>query len=122
MRACPRWCRDAAVFVSVFLFLVATTGWSAENDLNEPLAAIRAVGEKGAGNRQAKDAWQVLAKFPTARLTDVLAGMDGANPIAANYLRAVVEAIAERELNAGGKLPADKLEAFALDSKHDPRK
>lgn len=119
MRACPRWCRAAAVFHFAFLF--ATTGWSAENDLNGPLAAIRAVGEKGAGNRQAKDAWQVLAKLPAARLTAVLSGMDGANPIAANYLRAVVEAIAERELNAGGKLPADKLEAFALDSKHDPR-
>lgn len=102
-------------------FLVVAPASAAENELTAPLAAIRAIGEKGAGNRPAKDAWQTLAKLPAERLTEVLAGLDGSNPVAANYLRAVVETIAERELSAGGKLPAEKLEAFALDAKHDPR-
>jgi hypothetical protein len=113
---------DSFRWIWVAVLLVSSTSLKgAESDLAEPLAKIRAVGEKGAGNRPAQDAWQTLSKLPAAQLPEVLAGMDGANPIAANYLRAVVEAIAERELKSGGKLPADKLEAFALNAKHDPR-
>jgi hypothetical protein len=94
---------------------------AAEGDIAASLAKIRAVGEKGEGNRPAQEAWHSLAKLPASQLTGVLAGMDAANPIAANYIRALAESIAERELKAGGKLPADKLEAFALNTERDSR-
>ena len=46
--------------------------------------------------------------------------MDGANPLAANWLRAAVDAVVTK---AGGsaKLPLDSLVRFLADSKHDPR-
>src|SRR5262249_12488773 len=50
-------------------------------------------------------------------LPAILAGFDGAGPVAVNYLRAAVDAIAERELNAGRRLPADVLEGFVKDTK-----
>lgn len=106
---------------AVFLFVFTTTTPGAEKDITDAVGAIRAVGEKGAGNRAAQNAWKTLAELPAERLTDILAGLDGANPLAANYLRAAVDAVAERQLAAGGKLPADALEAFALDTSHDPR-
>ena len=45
---------------------------------------------------------------------------DDANPIAANWLRTAVDAIAEAEIAASRKLPADKLEAFATNTKNAP--
>lgn len=93
----------------------------AADDLSAAFAAVRAVGDKGAGNREAQEAWRTIAKLPAEKLPEVLAALDGANPLASNYLRAAVDAIAERQLAAGGKLPVDALEAFSLDPKHDPR-
>jgi hypothetical protein len=54
------------------------------------------------------------ALFPT------LAAFDEGNPTATNWLRAAVDAIAEKEAAAGRKLPADKLEAFAKEAKYAP--
>lgn len=117
MNRCPRLC-----LLALGLSLAVAPALSAaDGDLSDSLAAIRAVGEKGAGNRPAQEAWRSLAKSPAAKLPDILAGIDGANPLAANYLRALVDAIAERELAGGGKLPADALETFALETSHDPR-
>src|SRR5262249_47024648 len=53
-------------------------------------------------------------------LPQILAGFDGTDATAANWLRAAVDAIAEREVTAGRPLPADKLEAFVLDTKREP--
>jgi hypothetical protein len=49
-----------------------------------------------------------------------LEAFDQDNRIAANWLRTAVDAIAESETNAGRKLPADKLETFALNAKFAP--
>src|SRR5437763_1106018 len=46
------------------------------------------------------------------------AACDGADPAAANWLRAAVDAIAERELAAGHALPAAQLEAFVRQTNH----
>jgi hypothetical protein len=51
-------------------------------------------------------------------LIDTLAALDDANPVAANYLRAAVEAIADKALGDGKKLPAKELEEFVLNTKH----
>jgi hypothetical protein len=50
-----------------------------------------------------------------------LTALDGAGPLAANYLRAAVETIAEREIAAGRTLPSAELETFLLDRSHNPR-
>jgi hypothetical protein len=86
-----------------------------------PLKVLKAVGPKGEGNRQAALAWQELAAADVGQLPAILAGLDDAGPLAANWIRAAVDCIAERQLRGGGKLPADRLELFVKDTAHAPR-
>jgi hypothetical protein len=85
-----------------------------------PLAAhIKAVGKEGRGSEEAARAWKELTRRGPDALVAILAEMDGCSPVPANYLRAAVDAIAERTLAAGKPLPADRLEAFLRDRRHD---
>ena len=86
-------------------------------DLSDSLKTIRAVGPEGKGNAAAAQAWQSLAQAKPAALPKILAAMDGANPLAANWLRAAVDTIANRAKN----LPQMELMKFIADQKHDPR-
>ena len=81
------------------------------------IKTIRAVGKEGQGNTEAAKAWQSLAKADAAALPEILTAMDGANPLAANWLRAAVDTIAARQ----SKLPLEDLEIFLANKKHDPR-
>jgi hypothetical protein len=87
----------------------------------EAIKAIRAVGPEGLGNSEAAAAWQELSKAEAKSLVDILEAMDGANELALNWLRAAVDSIAARELDAGRKLPVAALEKFVNDTKHNPR-
>jgi hypothetical protein len=82
------------------------------------LARIRAVGREGAGNAEASAAWKELVRLGPDALPTILAGLDGADATAANWLRNAVDAIAERALADGKSLPADRLEQFIADKKH----
>jgi len=90
-------------------------------DLAQHLAALRAVGAEGRGNADASRAWRQVSRAGATALPSILAAMDGAGPVSANWLRAAVEAIAERTILAGGTLPAEELERFVLDTRHNPR-
>jgi len=88
----------------------------------EPLLKVlKAVGPEGAGNPEATAAWQELATVDAEQLPTILAGLDDAGPLAANWIRAAVDTIAECQLRRGGKLPADGLEVFVKDTGHAPR-
>lgn len=93
----------------------------AHADFKSDLAAIRQVGGEGKGNATAGAAWASLAKGGAQTLVPLLTAMDDANDFAANYLRSAVDAIADRELAAGRKLPQADLEKFLADTKHNPR-
>ena len=80
--------------------------------LPDSLAAIRAVGPEGRGNVAASTAWRSLAAQDAGQLPALLAGMDGANELAMNWLRAAVESIAGREQAAGRALPLSALRTF----------
>lgn len=90
---------------------------SADPDTDRALAALKGVGREGKGNDTAGPAWKVLVSQGGAALFPTLASIDDGNPTAANWLRSAAGAIAEGETKAGRKLPADKLEAFARDTK-----
>ncbi len=90
-------------------------------EIRQWIKTLQSVGPKGAGNRQATEAWRQLAKLDASVLPTVLAGLDGANPLAANYFRGVVDTIAERTTRNGDQLPVKRLEAFILDQQHAPR-
>ena len=90
-------------------------------EITAPLKAIQAVDREGNGHPEALAAWKKVVEADAAQLPEILAAMDGANPLAANWLRAAVETIADRELQATGKLPAEALEEFILETSHAPR-
>ncbi|HVU87470.1 MAG TPA: hypothetical protein VHD36_09110 [Pirellulales bacterium] len=87
----------------------------------QQIATIKAVGSEGAGTAQAQQAWKQLSQADVTAIWTILWALDDANPLAANWLRASVDAIAERQLRNGGKLPKNDLEVFTLDTKHSPR-
>ena len=101
----------------VLLFRTAATAPAAELDRN--LRTIRAVESEGRGNKEAALAWRELARSPARELPIIFLAFDGANPLAANYLRSAVETISQRELDKGVKLPVAELEKFVLDTRHD---
>ena len=90
-------------------------------EFKSDIAAIRQVGAEGKGNTPAAAAWQQLAKGDAKSIVSLLAAMDDANDLAANYLRSAVDAIADRELAAKRPLPQAELEKFLADTKHNPR-
>jgi len=88
----------------------------------EPLLAkLRAVGDFGQGNREAAAAWATIVTVDADRLPVLLAGLDGANPLAANWIGTAIEAVAQRQRRQGEPLPADALEAFVRQPRHSPR-
>ncbi len=81
----------------------------------EPLlATLQSVRTKGVDNPRAIEAWRQLATADARQLPLILAGLDEAGPLGANWIRSAVETIADRKLNSGGKLPTADLEQFLL--------
>lgn len=104
---------------TAILLIVATA--AAAVDVPPLVRAINAVGPKGAGHPAAVSASQQLVQADAAQIPEILAGMDDASPLSANWLRGAVEAIAQRELDRGGTLPQSALEAFLSDMSHLPQ-
>ena len=89
--------------------------------LTEPLAAVQAIGPNGEGHDQAIAAWRILARAPTSQLPTLLEAIPKDDPLAANWIRAAIDAIAERSVQAGKGLPIESLEAFLKRSDVAPR-
>ncbi|MBN8248606.1 MAG: hypothetical protein J0L84_14345, partial [Verrucomicrobia bacterium] len=85
------------------------------------VAAVKSVGPEGKGNPGAAAAWQVLAAAGADSVPALLVSMDGANDYAINWLRAAVEAIAQREAAAGRPVSVVALEQVLQDTSHHPR-
>jgi hypothetical protein len=92
--------------------LLAQAGWGAEPAAAPFLTRLKAVRNQGAGNEDAAKAWRDLVRLGPDVLPEVLTALNDAEPIAANWLRSAVDAIAERALADNRPLPAAKLEAF----------
>ncbi|HEV8071743.1 MAG TPA: hypothetical protein VGP76_28765 [Planctomycetaceae bacterium] len=89
--------------------------------LEKSLAALRAVDKQGAGHEEAQRAMQSLAAADAADLPAILKAFDGASPLASNWLRNLVETVADRNLQLKRPLPAAELEAFVRETSHNPR-
>ncbi|HUY89716.1 MAG TPA: hypothetical protein VMV10_13350 [Pirellulales bacterium] len=87
----------------------------------QALKTLRSVEPNGVDNAAAAQAWGDVAAAGAAQLPTVLAAIDEAGPLGANWLSAAVQTIADRQLKQGDKLPAAELEAFVLDKQHAPR-
>jgi hypothetical protein len=100
------------------------TAWAAAAhaaDVPELLKTIQAVEPNGAGSEDAARAWTELAAADADALPAILAGLDQANPLAANWIRTAIEAVVQRAARAGRGLSRDELEKFIKDVRHDPR-
>lgn len=113
-----RWNRAAWVIAAALG--VALAAPAADDEVVRSLAVLKAVDREGKSNDAAGPAWKDLVGKGGPALFSTLEAIDDAKPTAANWLRTAVEAIAEAETKAGRPLPADKLEAFAKDTKYAP--
>lgn len=93
---------------------------TAATEIQPLLKTLHAVAPKGVGNREAAQAWEKLVQTDAAQLPTILAALDQANPLAANWIRSGVDAIAERQLQRGARLPTAELERFVGDRRHAP--
>lgn len=110
----------SAALSGAFIEASRSRAEAADGPLAAPLAKVRAVGPMGAGHREAIAAWKTLSQADVAQLTEILAGMDGANPLAVNWLRSACETVAQRTLDKGDKLPVAELEKFLANVDHGP--
>ena len=101
------------------VYLLALAAVSAAAVLSQPIEVLRAVQREGQGNEAAAKAWQEIVKADASTLPEVLKGMNGANPLAENWLRAAVGVIADEALKAK-KLPVDALVTFLKNTQNSP--
>jgi hypothetical protein len=103
------------------IFVTAAAANLSAADLSSQLNLIRSVSREGQGNEAATEAVRTLSAVSANDLPQILAGFEGASPLAANYLRNVVETVAARQLSAKNPLPAQQLEDFVQTRTNDPR-
>lgn len=82
---------------------------------------LRTVGAEGQGNDAARQALKGLSTATGKSVPALLAGMNGANDYALNWLRAAVEAVAQREAAARRPLPVAELRRFLADERNHPQ-
>ncbi|MCA9151360.1 MAG: hypothetical protein KDA92_18740 [Planctomycetales bacterium] len=101
--------------------LTLSVAHAAERSLATLLSELQQLDRLAQGHDQAIEAWQIIAKADAQEIPAILAGMRDDNPLANNWIRAAVDAIAERTLQDGQPLPTEALDAYLIDTKHSPR-
>ena len=108
----------------IFLWLIVGTTASlacAADDVASLLDDLRSVGPKSEGQAKAAQAWEKLAKSDATALPQIFSALDGANPLAANWILTATDAVAERTLKTSGELPVERLQQYLADVQHDSR-
>jgi hypothetical protein len=113
--------RFAAIITALSVATPSVAPAAENEDLKSAIHTIRRVGPEGKGSAEAARAWKVLVKTPNEQLPLLLAGMDGATPLARNWIRAAVDEIVESAERGKNPLPAVALERFLVDTSHDPQ-
>lgn len=106
--------------IAIVIGVLATSTLANAGELTTLVKQLKAVGPDGAGAASAAAAWAELKREKVTAIVPLLAAMDDSTPLAANWLRSAIDAIVEREVKGGTKLPASELEAFVRDIKHGP--
>lgn len=102
------------VVVSVFQCLGSRGVSGGEPDLEAAIRVILQVDREGKGNDAAVEAMKALNRATTSDIPIILKSMDGANPLARNWLRAAVEGAVQR----GGELPLNEIRTYFDDRAH----
>jgi hypothetical protein len=91
------------------------------NSFDGSLAALSVVDKDGKGHAAAQKAMRDLSNASAADLPAMLAALDHATPLGANWIQNAFETVADRELAQKRPLPAAQLELFIRDKSHQPR-
>ena len=110
--------KSLSFFRSLLCLVALSPVTLAFGGLPEALETLRAVGPEGEGNEAASTAWNEAAAADSGDLVTILAGMDGANPIAENWLRAAAGVVADKAISEKA-LPVTALKDFLMDTSHD---
>ncbi len=94
------------LYIVVISWIALPISATADPDANVLIQRIQAVGREGAGNKEATEAWRELVRLGPDAVFHILPAFDQADPVAANWLRSAVDAVAERELAKNKLLPA----------------
>lgn len=106
------------IHLSALALLLSGAGLNASQ---KAIDALLAVGPEGAGNTAASAAWsELVEEVDPDGLIRLLEAMDGASPIASNWLRSAAEVISDKLL-AKDHLDTTALGEFMLDRGHAPR-
>lgn len=90
----------------------------AKGNLQQALALLRQVGPNGKGASDAAQAWQQLSRAEVQQVPELLAGMDGASPLARNWIRAAIDRVLEQARAKKQPFPKEALETFLKETKH----
>jgi|GEM_PF-2617695 len=91
------------------------------DDVVDLVRAVKSVGREAQGNPAATKACRELSQLAPDQLPKLLSALDDADPLAANWLRACIDTVAERAVKQGAELPKAELERFVLDTSHAPK-
>src|SRR6476646_633799 len=90
-----------ACFIMVSFLISNMSNALLAEDVETQIRTILKVQKEGSGHAAAVPVLRRLAQQPSTSLIPLLRGIDGANPLAANWLRGAFEAIADRNLKEG---------------------
>ena len=107
-------------FLLCLMFLFSSLTTLQAYDVEQDIAQIKQVQKEGQGNVVASQAVKQLSQSDASALVPILNSFEGANPLAANWLRGAFETIAANAIKKN-QLPVDQLEKFILDKSKNPR-
>jgi hypothetical protein len=113
--------KTLAKFLAAGLLAALAAATAAAAEIGPLVAKLQAVGPNGKGHREAAEAWRELAQADAAELPRLLAALDQAGPLAANWISTAIDAVAQRAIESRVALPALELEKFVRDRRHAPR-
>src|SRR5579884_1183404 len=87
------------------LLLIAGASPAEPGGLRQSLDVLRGVGPHNQGSRQAAAAWKTVAAANADELPTLLGAMDGASPLARNWIRSAVEEVLDRAKAGRQALP-----------------
>ena len=106
------------LFGCVFLLLASI---AQGQQLADSLSTLNSVGNAGVGHSKAITAWRKVSRAEASALPTLIKAIDGKKPLAANWIRAAVDQIAERSIANGRKLPNAAIEKLIFDKTVSPR-
>lgn len=115
--------RRCSLITICAIAIALTVGRSAfcQGELADALATINGVGNNGIRHSEAIQSWRKVSRSDATELPTLIMAIDDQKPLAANWIRAAVDQIAERNLQNGRKLPNEALERLVFNQDVSPR-